>query len=311
MDRIAILLSTFNGEKYIKEQLDSLLFQTYNNFIVYIRDDGSEDNTIEILEEYKNKYSEKFKLINENKHLGIRQSFEKLMMLASNEKYFALCDQDDYWEPNKLEVFYYEMQLIETNNKDNFSILLISDMAIVDKYQKIIKASFLKYFNLTIKDINNGLFRGLISGCLMFFNQAVIKEYFRNNRYMLHDHNVFITTFLHGEIHLINVVLLKYRIHENNYYGLSKKNPLYISLLDLIKYFFNNTEYRKIVLYSYLKYTTTFIRNENKQLCNRKELYNEDEINNLSYFKRKKWYLNHFKPFGEDKIQGLIKLILI
>lgn len=101
MEKVAVLLSTYNGEKYIREQIDSLINQTYNNIDIYIRDDGSKDQTLQILKEYKEKYSN----INleAGQNVGFIRSFFKLLDTCDNANYYAYCDQDDVWESDKIE----------------------------------------------------------------------------------------------------------------------------------------------------------------------------------------------------------------
>lgn len=105
---VHILLSTYNGEKYIIDQLDSIFHQTFQEIRLYIRDDGSTDSTIEEIEQYLAKrpeYAAKTVwLPNENhENLGYMQSFWKLLDAASGADYYAFCDQDDVWLPQKVE----------------------------------------------------------------------------------------------------------------------------------------------------------------------------------------------------------------
>ena len=100
MIRVSILLSAYNGSKYIKEQLDSIFNQTYKNIEIIVRDDGSSDNTIEILKSYN------IKPIDTKINLGAMGSFEELLKYAlqnSNSDYFMFCDQDDVWDTKKVE----------------------------------------------------------------------------------------------------------------------------------------------------------------------------------------------------------------
>ncbi|HOV15546.1 MAG TPA: glycosyltransferase, partial [Spirochaetota bacterium] len=98
--KINILMSTYNGEKYLKEQLDSLLNQTYKNIKIYIRDDGSSDNTLNILKEY-NKENKINLFVGEN--IGFVKSFFWLIKNSDNADYYSFSDQDDVWFPGKLE----------------------------------------------------------------------------------------------------------------------------------------------------------------------------------------------------------------
>ena len=99
---IDILLSTYNGEKYLSEQLDSLFSQAYNDFRIIGRDDGSSDKTKDILLEYKNKFNNKLDVYFEN-NVGPKNSFLELIKKSKND-YVMFCDQDDIWFDNKLEV---------------------------------------------------------------------------------------------------------------------------------------------------------------------------------------------------------------
>lgn len=107
--KVNILLSTYNGEKYLAGQLDSLLAQTYKNITIYVRDDGSKDNTLSILHSYCQKplppQSPQIILLdnNEGRNLGYMESFWTLLRESSPADYYAFCDQDDYWFPEKVE----------------------------------------------------------------------------------------------------------------------------------------------------------------------------------------------------------------
>lgn len=99
--KVAILISTYNGEKYLREQLDSILNQTYKNIEIVIRDDGSQDSTIEIIKEYQKKYSNI--VLKEGTNVGFIKSFFQLLRIT-NADYYAYCDQDDIWIENKIEL---------------------------------------------------------------------------------------------------------------------------------------------------------------------------------------------------------------
>lgn len=99
---VSIAMATYNGEKYLKEQLDSIYAQTYKNIEVIVCDDCSSDKTVEILDEYKEKYGLKY-YINE-KNLGFKKNFEKAISLCSGD-FIALADQDDIWIESKIEIF--------------------------------------------------------------------------------------------------------------------------------------------------------------------------------------------------------------
>ena len=98
---VSVVLATYNGERFLKQQLDSVINQTYPNLEIIVVDDGSSDNTINILNEYAIRYRNVSVFKNE-KNLGFVKNFDKACGLASGE-FIALCDQDDYWLPDKIK----------------------------------------------------------------------------------------------------------------------------------------------------------------------------------------------------------------
>ena len=106
MKKVNVLVSTYNGEKYIHEQFDSLLQQTYGNIDVYVRDDGSKDNTVAVIDEYCEKSNSNIRFIKvetDNKNLGYPDCFWELVKIVPKADYYAFCDQDDWWYPEKIE----------------------------------------------------------------------------------------------------------------------------------------------------------------------------------------------------------------
>lgn len=99
--KVVVLLSAYNGEKYIREQIDSILNQTYENLVLFIRDDGSKDNTGAILKEYENNCRIR---IEYGENIGFFASFLWLLNYCEEGDYYAFSDQDDYWFPDKIEV---------------------------------------------------------------------------------------------------------------------------------------------------------------------------------------------------------------
>ena len=99
--KVAVIMSTYNGELFIREQLDSILNQTYKNIEIVVRDDGSKDKTVEIIKEYMQKYSNI--VLHQGENLGFIKSFFELLKLAEAD-YYAYADQDDVWIENKIEL---------------------------------------------------------------------------------------------------------------------------------------------------------------------------------------------------------------
>ncbi|MBD2093924.1 glycosyltransferase [Trichocoleus sp. FACHB-591] len=104
---VSVAVATFNGEKYLREQLDSILGQTYKNIEIVVSDDCSSDRTLDILEEYRSKYGLRY-FCNE-RNLGLVRNFESAISMCQG-KYIALCDQDDIWKPMKIETLVSEIE---------------------------------------------------------------------------------------------------------------------------------------------------------------------------------------------------------
>ncbi len=100
MKKVIVLMSTYNGEKYVSEQIDSILSQTYSNIEILVRDDGSKDKTVEILKKYEKE--NKIQLI-QGENVGFIKSFFSLIKEAGEADYYAFSDQDDVWFENKIE----------------------------------------------------------------------------------------------------------------------------------------------------------------------------------------------------------------
>lgn len=162
---VSIAMCSYNGERFIKEQLDSILNQTYNNIELIIVDDCSKDNTIEIIEEYLNK-DNRIKFYKNVKNLGFVKNFEKSISLCTG-KYIALADQDDIWKKNKLEVFVAEI-------KDN--TLIYSDAILIDKDSKILNKELIRpNANLAKGRCNKAfIFTNCVSGNTLMFKKELI-----------------------------------------------------------------------------------------------------------------------------------------
>ncbi|WP_320034597.1 glycosyltransferase family 2 protein [Halarcobacter sp.] len=164
---ISVAMCTYNGGKYLKEQLDSIINQTYKNIEIIICDDGSTDNTIEIIKTYSKKYSF-IKLFQNETNLGFVKNFEKSISLCEGD-YIALADQDDIWKVNKLEAFLCEIG-------DN--LLIYSDAIIMDGEGTISNNELIRPKGNLVKGRCNKafLFTNCVSGNTLMFKNELIKD---------------------------------------------------------------------------------------------------------------------------------------
>lgn len=316
--KVAVLLSTYNGEMFLEQLLDSIIHQSYNNYVIYIRDDGSTDRTKEIINRYKLNNEKKILIMeDELGNIGFTNSFIKLVEFADADYYF-FCDQDDIWHVNKISVLTKKIKEAERLYQ-NIPILTASDLEVIDKSNRLLYHSFLKLSKFNMNYINYVKFRNFFPGCCMCFNQLSKKlliEYMNINNFsapFYHDSLLFLLTSLFGKILLDEQKLIKYRINDYNTIGLGKRKPtpVIILLKDFAKYIFRNKEYRKIKLELYFKQVDFLSNKMDKKLLKKFELFTADELDTLSYFKRKKWYFKHFYNNYEYFLHRLFTLLLI
>lgn len=205
--KVAILLSTYNGEKYVREQLTSFLNQTYRNIEIIIRDDGSKDGTIKILEKYVNTHKN-IKLV-KGKNLGFIKSFFELLKLG-NADYYAYADQDDIWLPNKIE-----LAVNSLNNLDNEK----PNMAFSNVDYHDVEMNFMghgeehKTYSFT-----NSLYECVSQGMTMVINQKARDMILDNipTECMFHDWWTYMICSGMGNIAYDDVVTVKYRRDKKN-----------------------------------------------------------------------------------------------
>ena len=215
---IAVIIATYNGQKYISKQIDSILAQTYSNIVIYIRDDCSNDDTMNILARYKSQYGDKF-IINKNKkNLGFIRNFE-LLLKEADKDYIAISDQDDIWKPDKLEKELKAMLKLEKDNP-NLAILVHSNLEMIDSNDKLIHQSFFskKGYNLSDKkDLGQ-----ILGPCGVMGNTILINKKLKNivlpfsANIEFHDYYLAVMNEIHGKRITLNEPLVQYRIHQNN-----------------------------------------------------------------------------------------------
>lgn len=229
MAKICVLLSTYNGEKFLREQLESLFAQKGVDMQLFVRDDGSKDGTVSILQEYEK--AGKLTLVT-GKNIGLPQSFSWLICNAPKADFYACCDQDDVWLPDKLK---NGVECLEKQD-NSISQLYFTSMIVVDQNLKTI---VLNNIDSWIDNPKNALAESLvvnkISGCTMVFNEKLRQFYAKIPIDMVEvqDHTLNILAAATGEIHFDKNPQILYRQHGNNSYGYRRTLP------SAIKFFFN------------------------------------------------------------------------
>lgn len=212
-------MATYNGRKFISEQIESILSQSFDNWHLYINDDNSTDNTFEIIKEYETKYPEKITVSKSLSSLGAKGNFFKLTELAESE-YIMFCDQDDVWKADKIERTLKLMQETENGKKD-IPALVHTDLCVVDEKLNVINPS---YFRLShIKNemaLNRAIVQNCVTGCTMMVNKALLKLAGNNNKnIIMHDWWLYLIASAFGKIGFLNEATIKYRQHSKNEVG--------------------------------------------------------------------------------------------
>ena len=213
-NNVTILMSTYNGEKYIDKQIDSLLAQEKVSLRILIRDDGSKDRTIEIIERYMEQYSN-IQLI-KGSNLGYAKSFWWLLQYAPESDYYAFCDQDDIWMPKKLAS---AIRLISKSVSDaSVPIVYTSRVVSVDNQLNIISNNC---FNTNrALNVYEAFQKSAYPGCVFVFNrtaQRIAKRY--DGILESHDWALYAIVSMFGKTVYDNDSYINYRIHGNNAIG--------------------------------------------------------------------------------------------
>lgn len=229
--KIAVLLSTYNGEKFLGEQLDSLLAQSYKNFILVVRDDGSYDRTVSILESYAGDHSEQILLLprdGENKGASGGFAFLVDYVLKNKESlglqsaYMLFCDQDDTWYPQKIEKLLAAMLAAEADSEPAIPILVHSDLEVVSEQNTVIAKSLIKYQGLEIErnSFPNLAISNLVTGCTALINEPLAEKALPiPENAIMHDWWLALVATAFGKLVYLDIPLVHYRQHGNNTIG--------------------------------------------------------------------------------------------
>jgi len=212
---ITVLLATYNGEKYLREQLDSIFSQTYQNIKVFARDDGSSDGTLAILEEYSKTHNLKYV---KGENLGAFQNFLEIIKIAPDSDIYAYSDQDDVWVPEKLEIAEKAISEAAINNKptifihSNYSVN--NNLEIIDQPNV---SGFSEANNLALAIVRN-----ICQGSACVFNDKLMSEIRKRPDEFVIQHDwwtYLVCVAIGGNVIAEPKPLILYRQHGNNVLG--------------------------------------------------------------------------------------------
>lgn len=287
-EKIDILLATYNGEKYVAEQIESILNQTYKNFNLIISDDCSKDNTINILKEYA-KRDERIILHLQEKNFGVVKNIEFLLKQVKNNL-FMLSDQDDVWGKEKVE------KTVEKLEKENAD-LVFGDLEVVDKNLNTIYPSFGDFMllNKKIKKYINSYkvnyLYNCVTGCTVLSKKRFIDKILPlpiNSKFLIHDHWIGLIVSLNGKLAYMPEKYIKYRQHGDNQVGTNKISHGFSRIGQVREHFIN---VKLGVFGTYVENNDRFP--ENIQRLNIKALEYFKMIQKKKNFNFRKWNIYH------------------
>jgi len=214
---VDILMATYNGEKYIKNQLLSLQQQTYSNWTLWVRDDGSTDATLSIIDQFVEN-DLRVKKVTEGSGEGLKAGKNFLGLTKfGNSKYSIFCDQDDIWFEKKLEIL---INFAEKNFLDNVPSLVFCDaFGYSDKSGIIVSQKVWLWYAKNVKEFL--FFNSGYQGCNILFNNSLneLAKNYKAEYFYMHDDVISLLAHVFGKVYFIKKQLMLYRQHDNNVTG--------------------------------------------------------------------------------------------
>lgn len=239
-DTIAICMATYNGERYLSQQIDSILNQTWKNWVLFIRDDHSRDRTPEIIRQYASAYPDKIVQIDDPSLCGgsAEKNFSAILSWVSRNDsfpYYMFSDQDDVWLDCKIEKSLSVMKCNEGSG--DTPVLVHTDLKVVDQDLKVLSESFFSYraLNPDVTDLRHLLIQNNVTGCTMLWNKALNDLIdISSEAVAMHDWWITLSACAFGRIICVAEPTILYRQHGSNVVGATRVNTLGFILKRLV-----------------------------------------------------------------------------
>jgi glycosyltransferase involved in cell wall biosynthesis len=220
---VEVLLATFNGERFLREQLDSILAQDYEHLRVLARDDGSSDGTRKILDEYAERLPGRFRVIPTGFASGSAKNNFLLLMKESTAGYVCFADQDDVWLQRKVSITKRAMDELESSWGKDVPLLVFSDLRVVDDQLRTLQVSYWAHEKLRpqrVRRLGALLTQNVVTGCTCMLNRRLIDlSLSMPEDAIMHDHWVALLASAMGKAGAIKAQTVLYRQHDKNVIG--------------------------------------------------------------------------------------------
>lgn len=228
---IEILMATYNGEAYLRAQLDSILKQAEKRWRLTVSDDGSTDSTPSIIDEYVRRYPDRIRRVWAKERFGNARDHFFWLIRQSDAGYLAFCDQDDVWLASKLERTMDAMLAAEKRLGTRTPVLVFSDQTVTDEQLRPLAPSLMRYQNQYFKrfDFRSILMQNVVTGGAMMINRALAELAGRcedTSQVIMHDWWLAAVAARFGEMIYIDEPLGAYRQHGNNSVGAKRFGSL-------------------------------------------------------------------------------------
>ena len=223
LPEVEVLLATYNGARFLREQLDSIMAQDYGNIRVLARDDGSSDETVEILGQYAKKFPDCFRVMPASTPTGTAKNNFLLLMKASTAEYICFADQDDVWLPDKVSRTKQAMDQLESRWGTKVPLLVFTDLHVVDDKLTVLHQSFWAHMSIKPDRMDRPaalMVQSVVTGCTAMLNRPLLALSLRMpDEAFMHDRWIGLLASFMGKSSGVENPTVLYRQHEHNVLG--------------------------------------------------------------------------------------------
>lgn len=229
MHTVAIVMATFNGERFLTRQLTSLLAQTTTDWHLWIRDDGSTDGTVAIIDDFARRDRRISRVRDDLGNIGPVRGFARLLQqLPADISYAMFCDQDDEWLPDKITVSVRHMRELE-HCHPGVPVLVHTDLIVIDEQGDVTNSSFWAYSGIDpfMNSLSRLFFQNTVTGCTALLNRPLLDRTRESlDGAEMHDWWVALVARGFGIIEPLRHATVRYRQHSANVLGARRRTAL-------------------------------------------------------------------------------------